>query len=207
VQRHFRANAPRLPWVVDVTYVRTWQGFAYAAFVTVVFSRGIVGWNVAATSKTDILLRRAVDMAALDAGGDLTVLTHYSAHGSKHMAWVYTDRIAELGAIASTGTVGDSYNNAMAEAINALYKTELIRARGPWHTVERVELATLGWVWWFNNQRFHSELDYRTPTEAKHAYYAGPESVLEADTFREKTQEQKPRTIQVEKLAPGQLIS
>ena len=103
------------------------------------------------------------------------------------MASVYTDRIAELGAIPSTGAVGDSYDNAMAEAINALYKTELIRARGPWRTVEQVELATLEWVWWFNNQRLHSELNYRTPTEAEQEYYADPESLLRATACQEKT--------------------
>jgi len=187
VQRHFRADAPRRLWVVDVTYVRTWQGFAYVAFVTDVFSRRIVGWNVAATLKADILPLQALDMAAFDAGGDLTGLTHHSDHGSNYMALVYTDRIAELGAIPSTGTVGDSYDNAMAEAINALYKTELIRARGPWRTVEQVELATLEWVWWFNNQRLHSELDYRTPIEAEQKYYADPESLLRATASQEQT--------------------
>jgi len=93
----------------------------------------------------------------------------------------------ELGAIPSTGTIGDSYDNAITEAIDALYKTELIRALGPWRTVEQVELATLEWVWWWNNQRLHSELDYRTPTEAEHDYYADPESLLKAAAFQEKT--------------------
>ena len=187
VKRRFRADAPRRLWVVDVTYVRTWQGFAYVAFVTDVYSRRIVGWNVAPTLKADILPLQALDMAAFDAGGNLTGLTHHSDHGSNYMAMVYTDRIAELGAIPSTGTVGDSYDNAMAEAVNALYKTELIRARGPWRTVEQVELATLEWVWWWNNQRLHSELDYRTPTEAEHDYYADPESLLRATASQEKT--------------------
>ncbi|TQO19834.1 transposase InsO family protein [Rhodoglobus vestalii] len=187
VQRRFRADAPRKLWVVDVTYVRTWQGFAYVAFVTDVFSRRIVGWNVAATLKADILPLQALNMAAFDAGGDLTGLTHHSDHGSNYMALVYTDRIAELGAVPSTGTIGDSYDNAMAEAINALYKTELIRARGPWRTVEQVELATLEWVWWWNNQRLHSELEYRTPTEAENEYYADAESLLKATASQEKT--------------------
>ena len=187
VQRHFRADAPRRLWVVDVTYVRTWQGFANVAFVTDVFSRRIVGWNVAATLKADILPLQALDMAAFDAGGNLTGLTHHSDHGSNYMAMVYTDRIAELGAIPSTGTVGDSYDNAMAEALNALYKAELIRARGPWRTVEQVELATLERVWWWNNQRLHSELDYRTPVEAENEYYAHPGSLLKVIAFQEKT--------------------
>ena len=187
VQRHFRADAPRSLWVVDVTYVRTWQGFANVAFVTDVFSRRIVGWNVASTLKADILPLQALDMAAFGAGGDLTGLTHHSDHGSNSSALVYMDRIAELGAIPSTGTVGYSYDNAMAEALNALYKAELIRARGPWRTVEQVELATLEWVWWWNNQRLHSELDYRTPVEAENEYYADPKSLLKAIAFQEKT--------------------
>jgi putative transposase len=139
VKLRFRADAPRRLWVVDVTYVRTWQGFAYVAFFTDVFSRRIVGWNVAATLKADILPIQALDIAAFDAGGNLTGLTRHSDHGSNYPAMVYTDRIAELGAIPSTGTVGDSCDNAMAEAVNALYKTELIRARGPWLTLEHVE--------------------------------------------------------------------
>lgn len=180
VQRRFAADAPRRLWVADITYVRTWQGFAYVAFVTDVYSRRIVGWNVAATLKAEILPLQALDMAAFDAGGDLAGLTHHSDHGSNYMAMVYTDRIAELGAIPSTGTVGDSYDNALAEAVNALFKTELIRRRGPWRTVEQVELATLEWVWWWNHQRLHSELDYRTPVEVERDYYADLESPLGA---------------------------
>ena len=153
-----------------MTHVRTWQGFAYVAFVTDKFLRRILGWKVAATLRADILPLQALDMAAFDAGGDLTGLTHHSDHGSNYMALVYAGRITELGAVPSTGTVGDCYGNAMAEAINSLYKTELIRARGSWRTVEQVELATLEWVWWLTNQRLDSELDYRTPTEAGHEY-------------------------------------
>jgi putative transposase len=110
VNRRFTAPAPRRLWVCDVTYVATWSGFAYVAFVTDVYSRRIVGWNVAATLKAEILPLQALDMAAWDAGGDLTGLTHHSDHGSNYMAMVYTDRIVELGAIPSTGTVGDSYD-------------------------------------------------------------------------------------------------
>ncbi|GAA1958013.1 IS3 family transposase [Microbacterium aquimaris] len=176
VNRRFTAPAPRRLWVCDVTYVATWSGFAYVAFVTDVYSRRIVGWNVASTLRSEILPLQALDMAAWGAGGDLTGLTHHSDHGSNYMAMVYTDRIVELGAVPSTGTVGDSYDNALAEAINNLYKTELIRQRGPWRTVEQVELATLEWVWWWNNQRLHGELDMRTPLEAEQAYYADQES-------------------------------
>jgi putative transposase len=180
VKRRFTADAPRRLWVADITYVRTWQGFAYVAFVTDVHSRRIVGWNVAATLKADVLPLQALDMAAWDAGGDLTGLTHHSDHGSNYMSLVYTDRIVDLGAKPSTGTVGDSYDNALAEAVNGLYKTELIRRRGPWRTVEQVELATLGWVWWWNNHRLHSELGYRTPAEVETTYYAGLESPVMA---------------------------
>ena len=176
VQRRFTAPGPRRLWVADVTYVATWSGFAYVAFVTDVYSRRIVGWNVAATLKAEILPLQALDMAAWDAGDDLTGLTHHSDHGSNYMAMVYTDRIVELGAVPSTGTVGDSFDNAMAEAINNLYKTELIRQQGPWRTVEQVELATLEYVWWWNNQRLHGELDMRTPIEVETAYYADLES-------------------------------
>jgi putative transposase len=114
-------------------------------------------------------------MAAWNAG-DLTGLVHHADHGSNYLSLVYTSRIAELGATPSTGTVGDSYDNALAEAVNGLYKTELIRRRGPWRTVEQVELATLEWVWWWNNQRLHGELGYRTPAEAEAAHYAAIQS-------------------------------
>jgi len=176
VNRRFTAPAPRRLWVCDVTYVATWSGFAYVAFVTDVYSRRIVGWNVASTLRAEILPLQALDMAAWNAGGDLAGLTHHSDHGSNYMAMVYTDRIVELGAVPSTGTVGDSFDNAMAEAVNNLYKTELIRQRGPWRTVEQVELATLEYVWWWNNQRLHGELDMRTPAEVETAYYADLES-------------------------------
>ncbi len=161
VQRRFTAPGPRRLWVADVTYVATWSGFAYVAFVTDVYSRRIVGWNVAATLKSDILPLRALDMAAWAAGGRLDGLIHHADHGLNYLALVYTDRIEELGMKPSTGTVGDSFDNALAEAVNGLYKTELIRQRGPWRTVEQVELATLEYVWWWNNSRLHGELDMR----------------------------------------------
>lgn len=119
--------------------------------------------------KADILRLRALDMAAWDArreDRDLAGLVHHTDHGSNYLALVYTDRIVELGAKPSAGMVGDSLDNALAEAVNGLYKTELIRRRGPWRTVEQVELATLEYVWWWNNHRLHGELGYRTPIEA-----------------------------------------
>jgi len=180
VQRRFTAQGPRRLWVADITYVATWSGFAYVAFVTDVYSRRIVGWNVAATLKADILPLQALDMAAWDAGGRLDGLVHYADHGSNYLALVYTDRIAELGAKPSTGSIGDSYDNALAEAVNGLYKTELIRQQGPWRTVEQVELATLEYVWWWNNTRLHGELGMRTPIEAETEYYAALESASPA---------------------------
>jgi putative transposase len=176
VQRRFTAPAPRRLWVADVTYVATWAGFAYVAFVIDVYARRIVGWNVASTLKTELLTLRALDMAAWAVGGNLDGLVHHADHGSNHLAVVYTDRIVELGAAPSTGTVGDSFDNALAEAVNGLYKTELIRRRGPWRTIEQVELATLEYVWWWNHQRLHGELDMLTPIEVEHAYYADHES-------------------------------
>lgn len=174
------AVAPRRLWVADITYVATWSGFAYVAFVTDVYSRRIVGWNVAATLTADLLPLQALDMAAWETkregAVDLTGLVHHADHGSNYLSVVYTDRIGELGAKPSTGTVGDSYDNALAEAVNGLYKTELIRRRGPWRTIEQVELATLEYVWWWNNQRLHGELDMRTPREAEAAYYAAQKS-------------------------------
>ena len=172
VERDFTAVGPKRLWVADIAYVATWSGMTYVAFITDVYSRKIVGWNVAATLKADILPMQALDMAAWQSGGDLTGLTHHSDHGSNYLSMVYTDRILELGAKPSTGTVGDSYDKALAETINGLYKTELIRRRGPWKTVEQVELATLEWVWWWNTKRLHSELDYRTPDETEADYYA-----------------------------------
>lgn len=180
VKRDFTALAPNRLWVADITYVATWAGFAYVAFVVDVFSRMIVGWNVAATLKADVLPLQALNMAAFNATGPLDELVHHADHGSNYLSIVYTDRIAELGATPSTGTVGDSFDNALAEAVNGLYKTELIRRRGPWRTVEQVELATLEYVWWWNNARLHGELGYRTPVEVEAAYYAGLESAQPA---------------------------
>jgi transposase InsO family protein len=141
-----------------------------------------VGWNVAATLRAEVLPLQALDMAAWGANGPLDGLIHHADHGSNYMSMVYTDRVVELGATPSTGTVGDSYDNALAEAVNNLYKTELIRQRGPWKTVEQVELATLEWVWWWNRQRLHDELGMRTPIEIEDAYYADLESASPATT-------------------------
>lgn len=146
VKRRFTAEGPRKLWVADVTCVATWRGFAYVAFVTDVYSRRIGGWNVAAALKADILPLQALDMAAWAADGNLAGLIHHSDHRSCSSALVYTERIVALDATPSTRTVGDSFDNALAEAVNGLYKTELVRQRSPWRTDEQVELATLEYV-------------------------------------------------------------
>jgi putative transposase len=184
VNRRFTAPAPRRLRVADNTYVATWSGFAYVAFVTDVFSRRIVGWRVAPTLRADVLPLRALDMAAWDAGGDLTGLVHYPDHGSNYLAVVYTNRIVELGAKPSTSSI-DSYDDALAETVSGLLKTELIRRRGPWRTVQQVKLANLEWVWWWNNARLHGELDYRAPIEIEHTYYADQETPLPATAGQE----------------------
>lgn len=172
VERRFVAERPNQLWVVDLTYVRTWSGFAYTAFVTDVFSRKIVGWNVAATMATDVLPLPAFAHAVWSADTDLSGLVHHSDRGSQYVSLRYTEQLAELGIQPSVGSRGDSYDNALAEAVNAAYKSELIRPRGPWRTVEEVELATLEWVWWFNHQRLHENLGYVPPVEYEAAYYA-----------------------------------
>ncbi len=182
VNRDFTAVAPNQLWVADITYVRTWAGFAYVAFVTDVFSRKIVGWNVATTLRADILPLQALDMAAWNTtrnGHNLTDLVHHADHGSNYLSLVYTDRILVLGITPSTGTIGDSYDNALAEAINGLFKTELVRRNGPWKTVEQLEIATLEWVWWPNNKRLHGELDMHTPDELENIYYADQQANCE----------------------------
>jgi transposase InsO family protein len=140
----------------------------------------IVGWNVASTLKADVLPLQALNMPAFNAAGPLDELVHHSDHGSHYLSVVYTDRIVELGAKPSTGTVGNSFDNALAEAVNGLYKTELIRRQGPWCTVGQVELATLEYVWWWNNHRLHEGLGYRTPVEVETAYYTSQESAQPA---------------------------
>lgn len=172
VDRRFTAPAPNRLWVADLTYVPTWSGFAYTAFVIDAFSRRIVGWRVAATLRAELALD-ALEMALWGrAGADLTGLVHHSDRGVQYLAIRYSERLADAGAVASVGSRGDSYDNALAETINGLYKTELIRRRGPWRTVEDVELATLEWVDWFNHRRLHSACDNRPPAEHEALFYS-----------------------------------
>jgi len=148
VERCFVADAPKRLRVAEITYVRTWSGFAYLAFVTEVLSQRIVSFNVASTLKADILPLQALEIAAFAASGDLTGLRHHSDHGSNYMAMVYTNQILKLSAKPSTSSISDSYDNALTEAINGRYKAELIRHREPWRKVKQLKLATLERVRW-----------------------------------------------------------
>ena len=172
VKRQFRAERPNQLWVCDFTYVSTWSGFAYTAFIIDVHSRMIVGWRTAATMTAD-LVTDALDMAIFSRRTQLLrgVIAHSDA-GSQYTSVAHTDRLAEIHAFASIGSIGDSYDNAMAESVNGLYKTELIRRQGPWRNAEHVELATLTYVDWFNQRRLHSELGDVPPAEFEHNYYA-----------------------------------
>jgi putative transposase len=173
VKRNFTATAPNQLWVTDLTYVPTWSRVAYTCFIVDAFSRMIVGWRVASTMRTEMVLD-ALEMARWQRGTRLEGLVTHSDAGSQFTSIRFGERLAEIGAVPSIGTVGDSYDNALAEAVNALYKTELIRgpAQGPWRTVEDVELATLGWVHWHNNARLHGYLNDVPPVEFEAAYAA-----------------------------------
>jgi putative transposase len=172
VNRRFRALRPNQLWVCDFTYVPTWSGFAYTAFVTDVHSRMIVGWRTDSTMTAD-LVKDALEMAIFSRRRQPIrgVIAHSDA-GSQYTSITYTERLGDIGALASIGSIGDSYDNALAESVNGLYKTELIRRRGPWRHAEHVELETLAWVDWFNNRRLHSELGDIPPAEFEHDYYA-----------------------------------
>jgi putative transposase len=152
VDRQFVATAPNRLWVADLTYVRTWAGFVYVSFVTDVFSLRIVGWQASRSLRTDLALN-ALEQAIWErnrAGVSLDGLIHHSDRGVQYLSIRYTERLAENGVVASVGSRGDSYDNAMAESISGLYKTELVRNRGPWRGLDDLELATLEWVDWFN---------------------------------------------------------
>jgi putative transposase len=172
VDRRFVASAPNRLWVADITYVATWPGFAYVAFVTDVFSRRIVGWRVSNTLRSDLALD-ALEMAIWTRREQrLDGLVHHSDRGVQYLSIVYTERLAEAGAVTSVGSRGDSYDNALAESVIGLYKAELITMRAPWRSIEDVELATLSWVHWWNNQRLHSAIGDLPPLEFEAAHYA-----------------------------------
>ncbi len=169
VQRNFTATRPNQLWVADFTYVATWAGFVFVAFIIDVFSRMIVGWR-ASTSMNAELTLDALEQAiwARDISGKLI---HHSDHGSQYLSIRYSERLAEAGIEASVGSVGSAYDNALAETINGLYKTEVIRKRGPWKNLEAVEYATLEWVHWFNNVRLFEPIGSIPPAELEKAYY------------------------------------
>jgi transposase InsO family protein len=170
VNRHFKADRPNQLWVSDFTYVSTWQGWLYVAFVIDVYARRIVGWRVSKSMHTDFVLD-ALEQALYARQPDRDSLVHHSDRGSQYVSIRYTERLAEAGIEPSGGSRGDSYDNALAETINGLYKAELIHRRGPWKTREAVELATLNWVSWFNHHRLMEGLGYIPPAEAEANYY------------------------------------
>jgi len=174
VNRQFTATAPNRLWVMDLTFVPTWAGVAYVCFIIDVFSRMIVGWRCASHMRTGMVLD-AIEMARWGRGTHHENLRCHSDAGSQFTSIRYGERLAEIGATPSIGSVGDSYDNALAETVNGYYKTELVRgpARpGPWKTVEDLELATLGWVHWHNTQRLHGHLGDIPPAEFEKAFYA-----------------------------------
>ena len=171
VNRVFAAERPNQLWVSDFTYVSTWQGWLYVAFVIDVFARRIVGWRVSSTMRTDFVLD-ALEQALYDRQPERSdALVHHSDRGSQYVSIRYTERLAEAGIEPSVGSRGDSYDNALAETINGLYKAELIHRRAPWKTKESVELATLHWVHWFNHQRLLEPIGYIPPAEAEANYW------------------------------------
>lgn len=171
VDRKFRADAPNRLWVCDITYVKTHSGWVYVAIVLDVFSRRIVGWQVSRSLRTDLALD-ALEMAMwARRGEDLSGLVHHSDRGVQYMAIRYTERLAEAGAVTSVGSRGDSYDNAMAESFNGLYKAELIHKDGPWRGLDDVEFATLDYIDWFNHRRLHGEIGMVPPAEFEEAFH------------------------------------
>jgi putative transposase len=171
VERRFEATRPNQLWVADFTYVATWQGFVYVAFVIDVFARRIVGWRVAASLRTDFVLD-ALEQAIYDrCGTGVDDLVHHSDRGTQYLSMRYTDRLADVGIEPSVGSRGDSYDNALAESIIGLFKTEVIQRKGPWRHLEAVEFATLHWVDWFNTRRLLEPIGYVPPAEYEASYY------------------------------------
>jgi putative transposase len=170
VARQFAASRPNQLWVSDITYVATWRGFVYVAFVIDVFARRIVGWRVSASLKTDFVLD-ALEQAIYDRrGGATDALVHHSDRGTQYLSMRYTDRLVDAGIEPSVGRRGDSYDNALAESVIGLFKTEVIQRRGPWRTLEAVEFATLAWVDWFNTRRLLEPIGYVPPAEYEARY-------------------------------------
>jgi len=171
VSRQFQATAPNQLWVADLTYVATWAGFVYVAFVIDVFARRIVGWRASTSLRSDLALD-ALDQALYDRPiAESPRLIHHSDRGVQYLSIRYTERLADAGIEPSVGSTGDSYDNALAECVIGLYKTEVIRRRGPWRGLDDVELATLTWVAWYNVHRLLEPLGYVPPAEFEQAFY------------------------------------
>jgi putative transposase len=171
VERSFEATRPNQLWVPDFTYVATWNGFVYVAFVIDVFSWRIVGCRVSASMRTDFVLD-ALEQAIYACGGRLPAgLVHHSDHGTQYLSMRYTDRLADAGMAPSVGSRGDAYDNALAESVIGLFKTEVIQRKGPWRHLDAVELATLEWVDWFDKRRLLEPIGYVPPAEYEAQYY------------------------------------
>lgn len=171
VDRDFTAERPNQLWVSDLTYVATWRGFVYVAFVIDVFSRFIVGWRVSSSLRSELALD-ALEQAICERLEDSNEgLVHHSDRGVQYLSIRYTERLAEAGIEPSVGSRGDSYDNALAESVIGLFKAEVIWRRGPWRSLEDVEFATLEWVWWFNNHRLLGPIGHVPPAEYEEAYY------------------------------------
>jgi putative transposase len=171
VERRFSASAPNRLWVSDLTYVKTHSGWVYVAFVIDVYSRFVVGWQASRSLRSDLALD-ALEMAIFARRArNLDGLIHHSDRGVQYLSIRYTERLGEAGVVNSVGSRGDSYDNALAESFNGLYKTELIRRRGPWRGLDDVEFATLEWVDWFNHRRLHGEIGMIPPAEHETTYY------------------------------------
>jgi putative transposase len=178
LERDFTAAAPGSRWVADITYVETAAGFVYTAFVTDLFSRRIVGWQVSDSLRAELALD-ALEMAIWSSGGRMgDQLIHHSDRGVQYTSIRYAERLGEVGAVRSVGSKGDSYDNAAAESVNSLYKKELIERDGPWAGVRDVTFATMDWVAWYNNDRLHSSCGYLPPKEFEESYYARQESLV-----------------------------
>ena len=180
VARQFRATMPNRLWVADLTYVKTHSGWVYVAFIIDVFSRFVVGWQASRSLHTELALD-ALEMAIWNRRGErLDGLVHHSDRGVQYLAIRYTERLVEAGVVPSVGSRGDSYDNALAESFNGLYKTEVIRRRGPWRGLDDVEYATLEYVDWFNHRRLHGELGMIPPAELEASYYQQRDAALSA---------------------------
>lgn len=185
VERNFKAPAPGVLWVADITYVRTSAGFVYTAFVIDAYSRRIVGWATRSSMTTEALSLEALEHALATARRQKNVgLVHHSDRGGQYVAVAYTEKLTDHGIHPSVGSIGDSYDNALAETINGLYKTELIYSQPAWRSLTEVEFATMNWVHWWNTARLHEHLGHQTPAEVEAAYYEHQREELPASEQR-----------------------